>query len=88
MRDTVKPRAIPTVTISRTRATTKITWTPVRDAGSPVRYRVRIGTQTIWLTKPALALERSRLRTAVSIVVVDRAGNLSPATTVPLRRLR
>ena len=49
---------------------------------------MRLGTRTIWLTKPALALERSRLRTAVSIVVIDRAGNASPATTVPLRRLR
>ena len=88
VRDTVKPRAIPSVTILRTKATTRIAWTPVRDAGSPVRYRVRIGTRTIWVTKPAVALERTRLRTAVSIVVVDRAGNVSPATTVPLRRLR
>jgi hypothetical protein len=40
------------------------------------------------VTKPAVALERTRLRAAVSIVVVDRAGNVSPATTVPLRRLR
>jgi hypothetical protein len=88
VRDTVKPAAIPRVTIRRTAATTRLTWPAVRDAGSPVRYRAKIGTRTILLTKPSLTLERARVRTGVTLVVVDRAGNVSPVTAVPLRLLR
>lgn len=88
VRDTVKPPAIPRVTIRRTTATTRVTWAAVRDRGSPVRYRAKVGTRTIWLTRPALTLARARLRSGISLVVVDRAGNVGPATTVPLRLLR
>ena len=88
VRDTVKPAAIPRVTIRRTRDATSLTWPAVRDAGGPVRYRVTVGARTIWLTKPSLTLERARVRTGVTLVAVDRAGNVSRVTTVPLRLLR
>jgi hypothetical protein len=35
-----------------------------------------------------VTLARATLRTAVSVVAVDRAGNIGPSTRVPLRRLR
>jgi hypothetical protein len=35
-----------------------------------------------------VTLARATLRTAVSLVAVDRAGNIGPTTTVPLHRLR
>ena len=40
------------------------------------------------VTKPAVTLARATLRAAVSLAAVDRAGNIGPSTTVPLRRLR
>jgi hypothetical protein len=35
-----------------------------------------------------VTLARAALRTAVSVSAVDRAGNVGPITTIPLRRLR
>jgi hypothetical protein len=35
-----------------------------------------------------VTLTRATLRTAVSLAAVDRAGNIGPTTTIPLRRLR
>ncbi len=65
-----------------------LSWPAVRDPGGLRNYRVRIGTRTLFVTKPAVAITRRTLRTAVSVAAVDRAGNIGPATTVPLRRLR
>ena len=47
-----------------------------------------IGSRVLTVTKPAVTLIRATLRTAVSLAAVDRAGNIGPKTTVPLRRLR
>lgn len=88
LRDTVRPPAIRTVTIRRHPTTVVLSWPVVRDAGGLRGYRVKLGARTVVVTKPTVTLARKTLRTAVSVSAVDRAGNIGPATTVPLRRLR
>lgn len=88
IRDTVPPPAIAAVRIRRTPTTVVLSWPAVRDAGGVRGYRIKLGTRTLVVVKPAVALARARLRTAVSIAPVDRAGNAGPAVTLPLRRLR
>ena len=88
LRDTVPPPALRSVSVRRTAKTSILSWPAVRDPGGLRNYRVRIGTRTLFVTKPAVAITRRTLRTAVSVAAVDRAGNIGPATTVPLRRLR
>lgn len=88
VRDTVRPPAIARVAIRRSANTVTLSWPGVRDAGGVRGYRVRIGTRTLTVLKPAVALARSRLSGAVAIAAVDRAGNVGPTTVVPRSRLR
>lgn len=89
LRDTVRPPAIRKVTVRRTTRTVVLSWPVVRDPGGLRGYRVTIiGARTFSVTKPAVTITRGTLRTAVSVAAVDRAGNVGPTTTVPLRRLR
>lgn len=88
LRDTVRPPAIRPVTIRRTAKTVVISWPAVRDPGGLRGYRVKIGARTLTVTRPTVTITRATLRTAVSVAAVDRAGNVGPTTTVPLRRLR
>jgi hypothetical protein len=88
VRDTVRPPAIARVAIRRGEKTVRLAWPAVRDAGGIRSYRVRSAGRTTVVRKPSVALALSRLRGAVTITAVDRAGNVGPATTIPLRRLR
>lgn len=88
LRDTVRPPAIPRVSIRRTTKTVVLSWPAARDPGGIRGYRVKIGSRTLSVAKPTVTITRATLRTAVSVAAVDRAGNIGPATTVPLRRLR
>jgi len=88
VRDTVRPPAIPRVAIRRTAKTIVLSWPASRDAGGIRNYRVKSAGRTFFVRKPSVAISLSRLRTAVTINPVDRAGNVGPATVVPLRRLR
>ena len=88
LRDTVRPPAIRSVSVRRTTKTSVLSWPAVRDPGGLKGYRIKIGTRTLLVTKPTVTVTRRTLRTAVSVAAVDRAGNIGPATTVPLRRLR
>jgi hypothetical protein len=88
LRDTVRPPAIRSVSVRRTTKSSTLSWPAVRDPGGIKGYRIKIGTRTLIVTRPRLTVTRATLRTAVSVAAVDRAGNIGPATTVPLRRLR
>ncbi len=88
LRDTARPPAIRTVSVRRTTKTVVLSWPAVRDPGGLKGYRVKIGSRTLSVTQPAVTITRATLRTAVSVAAIDRAGNVGPATTVPLRRLR
>lgn len=88
VRDTVRPPAVDRVAVRRTATTVVLSWPPVRDAGGIRNYRIRSAGRTFTVTKASVAISLSRLRTGVTIAAVDRAGNVGPATTVPLRRLR
>ena len=88
VRDTVRPQVVARVTVRKTKSTSKLTWPAVRDAGGIRAYRVRIGSRTVIVQKPAVALARSRVTGPVSIVAVDRAGNVGPALVVPRSRVR
>jgi hypothetical protein len=88
LRDTARPPAIRSVSVRRTAKTVILTWPAVRDPGGLRGYRIKIGARTLVVTKPRLTATRATLRTAISVAAVDRAGNVGPTTTVPLRRLR
>jgi hypothetical protein len=88
VRDTVRPPAIRTVAVRRTAKTAVLSWPAVRDPGGLRNYRIKIGPRTLFVARPSLTVTRATLRSAVSIAAVDRAGNIGPATTIPLRRLR
>ena len=88
LRDTVAPPAIRPVSIRKTTKTVVVSWPAVRDAGGLRNYRIKIGARTFFVAKPTVTISRATLRTAVSVAPVDRAGNIGPTVTVPLRRLR
>ena len=88
LRDTVRPPTISPVSIRRTSSSVVLSWPAVRDPGGIRGYRVTLGARTLSVTRPAVTIAQATLRTAVSVAAVDRAGNVGPATTVPLRRLR
>jgi hypothetical protein len=88
IRDTVRPPAVGRVSVRRAARTVRLFWAPARDAGGLRGYRVKLGSRVLTVAKPAVTLSRATLRTAVSLAAVDRAGNIGPTTTVPLRRLR
>ena len=87
--DTVAPPAIPTVKTIRLPRVVFVSWHGVRDAGGLRGYRVKIGTRTVAVTRATAArLDRTSLRAPVTVAAVDRAGNVGPARTIPLSRLR
>ena len=88
VRDTVRPPRVSRVTVKRTRKSVALAWPVVRDAGGIRGYRVRIGSRTVEVRRPAITILRTRLRTPVSIAAVDRAGNASLALGIPASRLR
>lgn len=88
VRDTVAPPAIVRIVVRKQVKVVRVSWPAVRDPGGVRGYRVRIGTRTLTVTKPAITIARSRLRAPVTIAAVDRAGNVGPVTSVPLNRLR
>jgi len=88
VRDTVRPPAIARINIRRSAKSTTLTWPAPRDAGGLRGYRVKTGATTLVVARPAVTLAKARLRSAVMIAAIDRAGNIGPAVTVPLRRLR
>lgn len=88
VRDTVTPPAISRITIRRRDKVVGLSWPAVTDPGGLRGYRIRIGTRTLTVTKPAVTITRSKLRAPVTVAAVDRAGNVGPVTTVPLSRLR
>jgi hypothetical protein len=88
VRDTVRPPAVARVTVKRTKTTSTLTWPAVRDAGGIASYRVRIGTRNVTVRRPKIALARARVTGIVSIVAIDRAGNVGPALVVPRGRVR
>jgi hypothetical protein len=88
LHDTVRPPAIPRIAVRLTTKTALLSWAAVRDPGGIRNYRIKVGARTLFVTKPSVTIARATLRTAVSVAAVDRAGNIGPTTTVPLRRLR
>ncbi len=88
LRDTVPPSAVGRVRIAKSQPTVKLSWPAATDGVGLRGYRVQLGTRTLNLRQPAIAISRSLLRTNVRITAVDRAGNLGPTTFVPLGRLR
>ena len=88
VRDTVRPPAIPRVTIRRTPKLAVVSWTGVRDGGGLRGYRVRIGARTVIVRKPTVTLTRSKVAGALSLAAVDRAANVGPALVIPRSRLR
>ena len=88
VRDTVRPPAVGRVSVRRTAKTVVLSWPAVSDPGGLRGYRVRFGTRTLTVKRPTVTMPAQGLRTAVSLAAVDRAGNVGPATVVPLRRLR
>ena len=88
IRDTVRPPGIGRVSIRRTARAVRVSWPAVRDAGGVRGYRIRIGTRTLTVTKPAVTLPVARIGSSVSLAAVDRAGNVGPAVVVPRSRLR
>jgi hypothetical protein len=88
LRDTVRPPSVARVTVKRTKRTSTLTWPAVRDAGGIASYRIRIGTRSVIVRRPRIALARVRVTGTVSIVAIDRAGNVGPALVVPRARVR
>lgn len=88
VRDTVRPPAIPRVTIRRTQRAIVLTWPGVRDGGGLSGYRVRIGSRTLLVRKPAITIARAKVTGPVSIAALDRAGNVGPALVISRSRLR
>ena len=68
--------------------TVVLSWPAVRDGGGLRGYRVKVGARTLTVSKPTVAIARSRLVGPVSISAVDRAGNAGPALVVSRSRLR
>ncbi len=88
VRDTVRPSAITRVTIRRTAKVSVLSWPAARDAGGLSAYRVRIGSRTLTVRKPTIAIARARVSGPVSIAAIDRAGNIGPSLVVPRARVR
>ena len=89
LRDTVQPPAPGAVTVIRlTKRAAAVSWRDVRDAGGLRGYRIRLGSRTIIVKRPAMTLDTSKLHGPVTIAAVDRAGNVGPIRTIPLSRFR
>ena len=87
VRDTVSPPAVGRVSIRRTNTTATLTWPQVRDAGGVKSYRVLVGSRTVTVRKPRITVTRERVTADVTIVAVDRAGNVGPARVVARARV-
>ena len=87
VRDTVRPPGIRNVRVRRAGKSVVLSWPAVRDGGGLRGYRARVGKRTISFTKPTLTLARDRVPSSVSLVAVDRAGNVGPTITVPRAKL-
>jgi hypothetical protein len=88
LRDTVPPAPVARVVVRKLAKHVVLTWSRPRDGGGLSGYRVRVGSRTQTTVRETIRVARSRLTGAITIVPLDRAGNVGPATTVPLRRLR
>lgn len=88
LRDTVPPAPVTRVAVRKLANRVVLSWARARDGGGLSGYRVRIGSRTQTTLQETLTVPRSRLTGPVTIVAIDRAGNVGPPTTVPLRRLR
>jgi hypothetical protein len=88
IRDTVRPPAIARVTIKRTPTVSTLSWPGARDAGGLRAYRVKIGSRTLTVRKPTIAITRAKVGGNVSIAAIDRAGNVGPSLVVPRARVR
>ena len=87
VRDTVSPPAVGRVSIRRTKTTATLTWPQVRDAGGVKSYRVLVGSRTVTVRKPRITVTRARVTGNVTIVAVDRAGNVGPERVVDRARV-
>jgi len=88
LRDTVPPAPVTRVAVRKLATRLVLTWARARDAGGLRGYRLRVGSRIQTTTRETLTVPRSRLTGPVTIVAIDKAGNVGPATTVSLRRLR
>ena len=88
LRDTVPPAPVTQVAVRKLATRLVLTWARARDAGGLRGYRLRVGSRIQTTTRETLTVPRSRLTGPVTIVAIDKAGNVGPATTVSLRRLR
>ena len=88
VRDTVSPPTVGRVSIRRAKTTTTLTWPQVRDAGGVTSYRVLVGSRTVTVRKPRITVTRARVTADVTIVAVDRAGNVGPERVVARARVR
>lgn len=87
VRDTVRPTAIPRVTVAWRNDVVTMTWAAAADLGGLRGYRITVDGRV--LATPArrsIVLSRMRLiGRRVDIAAVDRAGNAGPAFVVPQR---
>jgi hypothetical protein len=88
LRDTVAPPAVATVATIKLPRVVVLSWRGVRDAGGVRGYRIRTGARTLEVRASTATLDRTKLRGPVTVAAVDRAGNVGPARTIPLSRLR
>lgn len=88
VRDTVPPERVTRILVRKLATRVVLTWAPARDGVGVSGYRIRIGGRTLFTSREILSVARSRLTGPVTIMAVDRAGNVGPPATVPVRRLR
>jgi hypothetical protein len=88
LRDTVAPPAVGAVSATKLPRVVVLSWRGARDAGGIRGYRVRTGARTLEVRASRATLDRRLLRGPVTVAAVDRAGNVGPARTIPLSRLR
>ncbi|MBA2359428.1 MAG: hypothetical protein H0V79_00590 [Actinobacteria bacterium] len=88
VRDTVPPTPVTKVAVRKLGTRVVLTWARALDGVGLSGYRVRIGARTLSTSRERLSVQRSRVTGPITIAAVDRAGNVGPAATVPLRRLR
>ena len=88
IRDTVPPAAVTAVVVRKLGDRVVVRWKAARDGGGIMGYRVRVGTRLTSTVKPVVSILRTQVSGNLRITPVDLAGNVGPATTIPLRRLR
>ncbi len=87
VRDTVRPGAIPRVTVVWKGDVVTMTWGAATDPGGLKGYRITVGGRVLASpAKRSIVLSRKKLvGKRVEIAAVDRAGNVGPAFVVPKR---